>query len=161
VVLVPIAPEAGALLQSGCALLVGSVDPSGAPHATRGWGLRIVDADRGEVRIVLPADDPITLDNLRTTGRIAVTGVDIESLRSIQVKGRALRVEAPTTTDRHWATRYCDAVFHDIEHVDGTPPALVRLLLPRDYVACVAVMDECYDQTPGPRAGTPVEATPP
>lgn len=151
--MVQIAPEAGALLEPGCALLVGSVDRAGMPQATRGWGLRIIDVDRSEMRIVLPADDPITLDNLRTTGRIAVTGVDIETLRSIQVKGRVLRIEAATAVDRHWATRYSEALFRDIEHVDGTPPSLVKLLLPREYMACVAVVEECYDQTPGPRAG--------
>jgi hypothetical protein len=155
---VPIAPETGALLQSGCALLLGTVDPSGMPHATRGWGLRVIDPDRSEVRILLPGDDPIVLSNLRSTGRIAVTGVDIETLRSIQVKGRTLRIEPPTTTDRHWSTRYCDALFADIEHVEATPPALVRLLVPRDILGCDVVLDECYDQTPGPRAGTPVEA---
>src|SRR5437879_1467956 len=68
------------LLEAGNALIVGTVDPAGQPHATRAWGLEVVDADGGRVRIVLPGDDPVTVENLRTTGRLALTATSVPTL---------------------------------------------------------------------------------
>jgi hypothetical protein len=143
-------------IEGGRALIVGTVDASGQPHATRGWGLHVVDADEGRVRVVLPGDDPVTIENLRTTRRLALTATDVPTLASIQAKGRATAIEPSDAADRRRADRYRDAFFGDIHRVDGTPRALLDRLVPREYVACVAVVDEFYDQTPGPRAGARV-----
>jgi hypothetical protein len=146
-----------ALLESGCAMLVATVDPSGMPRATRGWGLRVLDPSAGHVRIVLADDDPVTRDNLGSTARLAVTGTDIVTLRSVQGKGRALSVEMATASDRHRAVRFCDAFFDNIQRIDATPLVLLQRLVPRAYYSCVAVIDEWFDQTPGPKAGVPVD----
>jgi hypothetical protein len=150
-------PAARALLESGCALLIGTVDCAGLPHATRGWGLDILDASKGRVRIVLPGDDPITMDNLRSTGHLAVTGVDIASLRSIQAKGHVVSVGPANAADRRRALRYLDAFSDDIERVDATPRVLIERLVPSEYYACEAALDEWFDQTPGPSAGCRVD----
>ena len=145
------------LLESGCALLIGTVDSAGIPHASRCWGLDLEDPATGRVRIVLSADDPVTSANLQSTGRLAVTGTDIGTLRSVQGKGRVLSVGPATAADRRRASRYCEALTGDIERVEATPRALVERLVPTDYQACVAVLDEWYDQTPGPSAGSRVD----
>ncbi len=59
---------ARAFIESGCALLIGTVDGAGMPHAGRGWGLDVEDPVAGRVRIVLAGDDPVTVANLRSTG---------------------------------------------------------------------------------------------
>lgn len=154
-----------ALLEGGGALIVGTVDDDGHPHAARGWGLDIVEGhSEGEgeevrVRLLVPDDDPVALATLRPGCRVAVTATDVASLVSVQTKGRVLELEPATAADRRRVRRYCDAFFGEVERVDGTPLALLERLVPRDVRACTVVLDEWYDQTPGPRAGTPLGAT--
>ncbi len=154
--------DAGArtLLESGCALLIGTVDCGGMPHATRGWGLDVLDPSKDRVRILLAGDDPVALDNLRSSGRIAVTGSNIATLRSIQAKGHVVSVEPANELDERRARRYFDAFSGDIENVDTTPRLLVERLVPAEYYACEAILDEWFDQTPGPTAGCRVGGRP-
>ena len=116
---------AQALLESGCALLIGTVDSDGMPNAGRAWGLDVLDPAADRVRIVLAGDDAVTVANLRSTGRLAVTGTDIETLRSVQAKGHVVSIEKATAADRRRAARYRDAFFSDIETVDATPRVLL------------------------------------
>ena len=147
-------PHTKAVLEGGSALIVGTVDAGGQPHATRAWGLEVGDTVAGRVRIVLPGDDPVTVENLRATGRLALNATDVPTLESIQAKGRATAVESAVAADRRRVARFCDAFFGDVQRVDGTPRALLERLVPRDFVVCVAVLEEFYNQTPGPRAGS-------
>ena len=150
--------ETQAHLESGSALIIGTVGADGRPHATRGWGLDVVDAARGVVRVLLAADDADVGDHVATTGRIAITGSDVATLATIQAKGRVQVVEPATAADRRRAARYCDAMFGAIGEVDGTPRELLERLVPTGYLACVVELDEWFDQTPGPRAGAPMGA---
>ena len=72
------------LAERGCALVVGTVGPDGAPYASRGWGLSLTPTTTGPVRLLLNAGDETTLANLRRSdasgGRIAVTGADVVTL---------------------------------------------------------------------------------
>lgn len=149
------------LAERGCALVVGTVGPDGAPYASRGWGLSLTPTTTGPVRLLLNAGDETTLANLRRSdasgGRIAVTGADVVTLRSFQVKGRVTAVEPATDDDEAKADRYADEFFTDIEATDGTARVLTERLRPTSYVACTVQVDEAYDQTPGPAAGAPVE----
>lgn len=125
----------------------------GAPHATRAWGLEVLDPAEGRVRLVLPGDDPVGLGNLRSTARLALTACCVRTFESAQGKGRAVAVEDATAADRRLAARHCDRFFGAVEQIDGTPRLLLERLVPRAFEACVAVLDEWYDQTPGPGAG--------
>ena len=78
-----------------------SVDSNWMLHAARGFGLAVLDPREGKVRIILSGEDPVMLENLDATARLAVTGVDILTLRSIQAKGHVLSLEDATTADRH------------------------------------------------------------
>src|SRR5690348_6913161 len=114
-----------ALIEAGSALLLGTVDADGRPHATRAWGLQVIDADAGTVRIMLPNDDPQTVANLRATGRLAVTAASVATYESVQGKGTLIDFEEVTAADRRGVERYCDAFFGDIERTDGIPRVLV------------------------------------
>jgi hypothetical protein len=67
-----------------------------------------------------------------------------------------LCVEDATAADRRRAVRHCDALLGDIERTDAVPRALTERLLPPGYRACVAVIEQLCDQTPGPRAASEV-----
>jgi hypothetical protein len=148
-----LSPENISLLESGCGVIIGTVDADGAPHASRGWGITVVSAEPPEVRLLLDLGDTVAAANIAGNGRVAVTGGDIRTLHSIQFKGQATPVEPATADDRARAGRYADDFFGDIHAVDGTPYELLDGLRVPGYVACHVRIDELYDQTPGPGAG--------
>ena len=139
-------------LESGCALIVATVSSTGEPFATRGWGLEVLD-ENGRVRLLLDAADAHALGDLSDTGRIAITAAHVPTLHSMQMKGHGVGSEPGSDRDRRKAREYCDEFFTDIESTDGTNRRLLERLVPDDYVACEIVIDEFYDQTPGPGAG--------
>ena len=145
-------------LEGGCSLVVGVVGADATPHATRGWGLTVVSDEPPTARLLIPADDSVVNGHLGAGGRIAVTAADVRTLRSVQLKGRALRVEPSTDDDVRRAARYSDAFFADVHATDGTDPARLARLLPPGYAACVLTIEELYDQTPGPAAGAPLRS---
>jgi hypothetical protein len=148
--------ETAAFLESGCALIVGTVGRDASPHAGRAWGLEVVDAASGRVRILLDAADARTLADLVDDPRLAVTGADVRTLHSRQIKGRALGTEPAGGVDRARAARYCAAFFGDVEATDREPRALLEQLVPAAYVVCTVEVDAVYDQSPGPGAGAEV-----
>jgi hypothetical protein len=151
-------PETVALLESGCSIAVATVDPDGAPHASRGFGLTVLP-DGIHVRLLLDAADRANLANLAGGGSIAVTGVAVPTLKAVQIKGRA---DEPILTtdagDLARAARHLDSFFTDVSSVEGTPIALVDRLTPTAFAVCTVTVAEVFDQTPGPRAGSPVRA---
>jgi hypothetical protein len=146
-------------LQAGSALIVATVSSTGEPIATRGWGLDVIDAEEGRVRLLVSSADAPALANLEDSGRISITATDVPTLHSMQLKGRLLGGVAATDTDRARADRYCDAFYRDVERSDGTPRRLLQRIRPEDFVVFEVVVDEFYDQTPGPGAGASL-ATP-
>ncbi len=128
----------------------------GEPYATRGWGLEVLSADATELRLLLYASDTRGRE-LLTPGRpIAITAGSVRTLESVQMKGTVVCVEDGTADDRARADRYCDAFFADVEEMDGTRRALLNRLRPDNVFAVVVRVDERYDQTPGPGAGTAI-----
>jgi hypothetical protein len=148
-----LSPETAALLEGGCALIVGSADRDKVPHAARGWGITVLSRDPIELRLLVDAHDPIALANLVPEAKIAITGGDVATLHSIQLKGTVRATEPGTDDDRARAARYADEFFADVGRTDGTPRELMTRLLALDVVACTVHVDELYDQTPGPGAG--------
>lgn len=143
-------------LHSGCALLVGTVSADGVPHASRGHGCRVLAGEPPRLRLIVPGDDERLLDNLRTTGVVAVTTADVATLHSVQCKGRASAVEAATDEDRATAARYTEQFVDDIVHTDRHRREMVETWATSasSLVACVVEVTEMFDQTPGPGAGT-------
>lgn len=153
-----IEPEAVELLESACALIVGTVDEEQRPDATRGWGAEVLGPS--QVRLLLSSNAHASLANLSATGAIAVTATHFVTLVSVQLKGRARVVEPATSADRIRFDAFCAGCLHAIHELDGTPEEVVRNLVPPGVVACVVDVDAVYDQTPGPAAGArlaPVE----
>lgn len=150
--------ELARFLEGGCALIVGTVGADGVPSATRGWGA-VVGADANSLRLLLSARDDSTIANLNATGAIAVTGADVRTLSSVQLKGRARIVGPATARDLGVMRRYTDLFFGDVEETDGTPRVVLDRLVPADFVACIVEVETLFDQTPGPGAGAPLEGS--
>lgn len=147
-------PDVIRLLESSESIdVVGTVDASGVPDATRAWGLRVLD-DRQRVRMLLAAAAGTALANLAATNTVAVTATDVRTLESVQVKGRAVHTEPATDDDRRDHDAYFAALRLALHEVDGTPHELLDRMRPGPLVAVVASVDAIYDQTPGPAAGS-------
>ena len=151
-----ISPSTAAFLEAGSALIVGSVDRDGAPHASRGWGITVTDAARDQVRLLMDSDDVRAASNLAETGAISITGGDVRTLRSIQLKGHARGREAASVRDRSWSDHFCDLFFTAVQESDGVPRVFMERLRPPELVAWTVHVEELYDQTPGPRAGNAI-----
>ena len=152
--------EITAFLESGCALIVGTVAPDGEPHAGRGWGLDATSGgDEPHLRLLLDADDITMLEHAATGGAIAITAASVRTLRSVQLKGRTLGLEVASPEDVERAGRYIDALFTDIQETDGTDAAVTARLVPVGFVACTVEVHDRFDQTPGPGAGARVSGS--
>jgi hypothetical protein len=152
--------ETTAFLESGCALLVGTVSPLGEPHAGRAWGLDVLSDEPLRVRVLLDVEDVTTVEHAASGGAIAVTATSVRTLHSVQLKGRVISVEADAD-DTSRAGRYIAEFFHDIQETDGTKKDLLDRFVPLGYVGCTVEVEERFDQTPGPAAGAAIGRTQP
>src|SRR5262245_9201032 len=105
------------LIGQGSALVIATVGPDGEPFAGRGWGADVIGASR--VRVLVDASDRGTVDNLAAKSAVAITATDVPTLRSLQLKGRSLGLQAGGPENRLRAGRYCDAFFNDVARTDG------------------------------------------
>lgn len=149
--------EITAFLESGCALIVGTVAADGEPHAGRAWGLEITSAGvPAHLRVLLDAGDTTMLGHAAAGGAVAITAASVRTLRSVQLKGRIVGLEVATQDDAERAQRYIDQLFTDIWETDGSEPATIARLIPIGYAACTVEVVGRFDQTPGPGAGAPL-----
>jgi hypothetical protein len=102
---------------------------------------------------VLSSEDGPQLQNVCGPRAIALTAGDPRTLHAVQLKGRVGEAEPATDVDRAAVVRYCDGFFTAVQEADGTDRGLLERMVPRDFVACTVLVDEVYDQTPGPGAG--------
>ncbi len=135
-------------LQGGCALIVCTVDADGEPYASRAWGLTVLSAESPvQVRLLATPD-------VIPAGRIAITGTDVPTLRSMQLKGHIVSIEPASPFDADKTSEYIDHFYGDVERTDRIPRDLIERLTPSELVALTVDVDELYNQTPGPRAGS-------
>jgi hypothetical protein len=150
---VAIEGQVAELLAGRYGLVAGFVDGDGLPYATRAFGLTVLERRPARVRLVLPVEDTLPLRAGEEVGAIAVTASDPLTLRSVQLKGRAAPIEPATAEDRAVAAAYCDSFISAIVEIDRYDRRFLQRIVPEDYVVCTIVVDELYDQTPGPGAG--------
>src|SRR5687768_7406530 len=81
---------------------------------------------------------------------VAVTGAEVRTLVSVQVKGTAVSLEPVTDDDLRRSAAFCDDFFGAVEAADNVSRALMERLVPADLWACTVEIAEAYDQTPGP-----------
>jgi hypothetical protein len=154
---VRIGPDAAARLEGASALIAAGVGPDGAPVATRAWGAAVQE-DGAALRVYLEADDTPVLEVLRPGAVIAVTGADVKRLSSAQAKGRVRVVEELTARDVAIRERCTELFVQAVHETDGSPRVLIESMVPERFVALTFDVDEVYDQTPGPQAGSTMPA---
>jgi hypothetical protein len=156
------APATIALLHSGCALLVGTVTPDGEPVATRGWGCTLLDVEStpARLRLLLGIDDASGIAHVERGSAVAITGTSVRTLHSVQMKGHVVEIAPESPADEQVCHQYTEDFYAAVADTDGTPRALLDHLTPTGLVAWTVEIDELFDQTPGPGAGSAVGSPP-
>ncbi len=159
-------PASRALLQfhapflgEGKSINVGSSDGAGRPSLVRALGARVSpDSEHLTLYLHRPQASQLLADIARH-GRLAVVFSDPPTHRTLQLKGRDAR-EVPTDPeDVARALAYIES-FSDVLNPLGFTAEFVRTVQtfePEDLATVTFAPTECFDQTPGPHAGGPLE----
>ena len=150
------ASEFISMVEAGAGLIVGAVTADGAPRGVRAWAAWVVDPVEHRVRVVFTGDDPDVAGSIEGH-KVAVTAANVRNLRSVQLKGTVVAVEQPTPDDLEIAKSQTECFFNAVHETDGNPLELLRSMLPITQLALEMIVDEQYDQTPGPTAGTALQ----
>jgi hypothetical protein len=145
------------LIDGGASLVVGTVSGDGQPRAGRAWASRIVEREPLRIRLVMALDDEVTVENVAPGAIVAVTGADVRTLQSVQLKGCVRVVEPPAADDLTLAAEHSQRFIDAVIAVDGLSPDLLRRMLPYEVVCVELEIDDRFDQSPGPAAGRPWE----
>ena len=148
-----------AMIEGGGSFLFGTVGADGAPRATRAWAVSVVDAAARRLRVAVTADDATVVANLERDW-VTFTGANVRTFRSLQMKGRVLAVEPPTVDDQVVMDEQIGAFFTAVIEVDNTPLVGLRRMLPAEVLMVDMIVDQEFDQTPGPSAGASLRAAP-
>jgi len=158
-----LAPEHIAMIDRGVSAIVASRNSALRPSLMRAVGTSI-SADGAEITVyVTRSQSRQLLQDVAATGAIAVVFSEPLSHRTVQVKARAVELRAADENDLPVLARYLASMEHEIGCV-GFGPEYVRAMLAfrlEDLVAVRFRPCEAFDQTPGPRAGSPVHAAGP
>jgi hypothetical protein len=152
--------EAAALFESGRSLIVCTIDEQGMPDATRAWAIKVLDGGN-RMRISISDDAHQAIENLGATGRLAITGTHVIELTSRQAKGRVDSELGPESSeDRVRRSAQLDEFVERVHEADGAPYETINRVRPRSFVVFEMLVDEVFDQTPGPAAGRQVAPVP-
>lgn len=154
------AEHAAFILLPGISMTAASRGAGNLAELGRVHGCRVAP-DRTRVTVLLPGDQyPGLVAALRTSRAIAVVFSQPSSHRTIQLKGRDAAVEPLAPGDAELAARATDDFTAGLGAL-GYNETTVRAVVWHDPAALVAVgFTPCaaFQQTPGPRAGTPLGA---
>jgi hypothetical protein len=139
-------------LESGVAVVVGTRDAGSSPEITRGWGARVLPDNSSMEVFVSRSAGAATLRNLQDNGEIAVVFCLPTSYKTVQLKGHIAETGEPTQAHCEWVERHKNAFATEAESV-GVPRSLISNLICDDLVRIRFVVQQAFEQTPGPSAG--------
>jgi hypothetical protein len=147
----PFSPEQIAFLEGPNSLVIATQDGNLVPEVTRAVALRCQGSD--QVVVWLPARIATrAVANLKHETRIAVGVSRPSSHKSLQLKGRVLRVAEAATEAQANLERAFEAFIQEAGTV-GLPARLLHPVVRWPVVEVTVEVMEIYDQTPGPGAG--------
>lgn len=152
------AEQATWMVQAGPSITIASCNESLRPSLGQGLGCRV---EAGRERITVFLLEPRNLDlvaDLRAGRAFAVVFTHSSSLRSVQLKAVSAREVPLQPGDQERIVAYTGAVALQWA-TTGVPEILAQTLLcrsPGTLLAFEFTPHVAFDQTPGPRAGTPL-----
>ena len=141
-----------AFLDSGVSMVGASANDDLEPEAFRMWGASL--SDEGILRALVSSDADETFQHVTEGTVLCMTFADPLNLRSVQLKGRSLGTAAPPGRADLATMEAYEDLLRPKSRLNGTPPAMLEAIRPRSVFVISIAVDEAYDQTPGPSAGT-------
>lgn len=151
--------ERAAYLQGGVSISVASRDAALRPSLAKGLGCRVLAG--GELRLYVDArQSEALLRDVRACGQLAVVFSEIASHRALQLKAGDARVvdldaEDQRRVDAH-AAAYGAAILALGYPADMVAAFLAHRVEDRRAISCHP--GDAFQQTPGPQAGSRIEA---
>ena len=147
-----------AMMGRGVSVIVSSRDAALRPSLMRAVGSDVAP-DGSRVTVFLARSQSAQLlQDIASTGRLAVVFSEPLTHRSVQLKASAASLRPAAEADRPVLARYLASMEHEIARV-GFPAPVTRAMLAcqlEDLVAVTFAPEQAFDQTPGPRAGKPL-----
>jgi hypothetical protein len=159
---VPLPPELVAMMARGVSVIVASRDAALRPNLMRAVGSRVEEDGRTITVYLARRQSRQVVQDLGATGHIAVVFSEPSTHRSVQLKASRVQMRNADAQDTPVLSRYREAMEREIQQVGFAPPLTRAMLAHRldDVVAVQFTPEQAFDQTPGPRAGTPLGSKP-
>ncbi|MGO4395252.1 hypothetical protein AB4Z46_28235 [Variovorax sp. M-6] len=148
-----------ALMERGVSAIVSSSGLARLPSVMRAVATALC-TDGVTVYLSRPQSMQL-LQDIGSTGRIAVVFSEPISHRTVQVKGTGARIRSIRPDDVIKIERYLASMEIEIQQV-GFDPEFTHAMLahrPDDLVAVSFVPSQAFDQTPGAKAGASLSST--
>ncbi|MCB1974926.1 MAG: hypothetical protein KDE65_10850 [Burkholderiaceae bacterium] len=154
-----LSPEHIAMVDRGVSVIVASRDAALRPSIMRGVGSAI-SADGTQVTVFLRRSQSRQLmQDIEAGGGLAVVFSEPPTHRTLQLKARQASLRPASPTDQPQLARYLASMQCELAQVGYGPEfAAAMLSAPlEDVVAVQFTPESAFDQTPGPRAGIPLD----
>ena len=154
-----LSPEHIAMVDRGVSVIVASRDAALRPSIMRGVGSAI-SADGTQVTVFLRRSQSRQLmQDIEAGGGLAVVFSEPPTHRTLQLKARQATLRPASPTDQPQLARYLASMQCELAQVGYGPEfAAAMLSAPlEDVVAVQFTPESAFDQTPGPRAGIPLD----
>jgi hypothetical protein len=139
--------------EGGTSIILGTVDADGMPAACRGVALHSSADDVSTVTVYIPVDSgQETIANIATTRRIAIVASHPPTHTSVQLKGTTRSVRLARRDEEEFV-RSRKAAFAESLELLGVPQRITWSVAHWPAFAVEVVVDEVFEQTPGPNAG--------
>ena len=153
-----IPPEMLALMVKGVSVIVSASGLDLRPSLMRAMGSAVAP-DANAITVYLSRSQSVQLlQDIASTGRLAVVFSQPHSHRSLQLKGTVVQIRAADASDQPTLDRYLASMEQELGLI-GYPPAFARAMFAcalDDLVAVRFTPVQAFDQTPGPHAGQAV-----
>lgn len=155
----PLDPELTDFIGGPVSISIGSRDAAMLANLTRGFGCR-VSADRQRIRLfVSRVQSRAVLADLAANGHIAAVFTLPASHRTVQLKGRDAQAAALAEGDAGYVACYRAGFVAHLAEM-GYPAETIAQMVDcpaEELVAIDFTPSAAFTQTPGPRAGQPLE----
>ncbi len=140
-------------VEPGVSVIVGSVDAAGNPSCCRAVGLK-TDDDLATVTVFLPVyTSTDTIANVAATERLAIVTTHPISHCATQLKGVVQRTRPAREDEEPFIVEHFSGLGGVLNTI-GYPLRVTRSVTHWPAFALEMRVDEIYEQSPGPKAGT-------
>lgn len=139
--------------EGGISVFVGTADADKIPTCCRAIALTTKDNFETVTVYVPAATGQETIANVATTRRVAISASEPLSHGSIQIKGVSRGVKLASAEDEEFVRKRLHQ-FADVLAEFGLPRRVTHRLAHWPAFAIEVSVEQVFDQTPGPKAGT-------